>query len=162
MSKDIAKVIFNLIECELKNDKVQNIVLTDDEVKELYYLSKNHDVINLIADALIKNDLIKNSSYYPKFKYELKYSVGFVANLEYEIEHIKSVFEKNKIEYILLKGSVLRNYYPEPWMRTSCDIDVLVHDEQLDRAVKALAQTGYRVEGNKQYSSGPSDVCRRT
>lgn len=152
MSKDIAKVFFNLIECELKNKKVQNIVLTDDEVKELYNLSKNHDVINLIADALIKNDLIKMSSpYYPKFKYELKYSAGFVANLEYEIEHIKSVFEKNKIEYILLKGSVLRNYYPEPWMRTSCDIDILVHDEQLDMAVKALTKTGYRVEGNKHY-----------
>ena len=152
MSKDIAKVFFNLIECELKNNKVQNIVLTDDEVKELYNLSKNHDVINLIADALIKNGLIKMSSpYYPKFKYELKYSAGFVANLEYEIEHIKSVFEKNKIEYILLKGSVLRNYYPEPWMRTSCDIDILVHDEQLDMAVKALTQTGYRVDGNKHY-----------
>lgn len=152
MSKDIAKVFFHLIECELKNKKVQNIVLTDDEVKELFNLSKNHDVINLIADALIKNDLIKMSSpYYPKFKYELKYSAGFVANLEYEIEHIKSVFEKNKIEYILLKGSVLRNYYPEPWMRTSCDIDVLVRDEQLDEAVNALTQTGYKVEGNKHY-----------
>ena len=92
-----------------------------------------------------------SSPYYPKFKYELKYSAGFVANLEYELEHIKSVFEKNKIEYILLKGSVLRNYYPEPWMRTSCDIDILVHDEQLDKAVKVLTQTGYRVEGNKHY-----------
>ena len=40
MSKDIAKVFFNLIECELKNKKVQNIVLTDDEVKELLIFQK--------------------------------------------------------------------------------------------------------------------------
>lgn len=152
MSKDIANAFFNLIECELKDKNVKNVTLTDDEVKELFDLSKKHNIVNLIADALIKNNLIEASSpYYAKFKYELKFSVGFIANLEYEIEHIKSVFEKNKIEYILLKGSVLRNYYPDPWMRTSCDIDILVHDEQLDKAVKALTKTGYRVEGNKHY-----------
>ena len=26
----------------------------------------------------------------------------------------------------MLKGAVLRQYYPEPWLRTSGDIDILV------------------------------------
>ena len=152
MSENISKLFFSLIKSELVNEKIEYTQLTDEEIKELFILSKKHDVVNLIADALIRNNLIETSSpYYAKFRYELKYSVGFVANLEYEIEHIRSVFKKNHISYILLKGSVLRNYYPEPWMRTSCDIDVLVRDEQLDEAVNALTQTGYKVEGNKHY-----------
>lgn len=152
MSENISKLFFSLIKSELVNEKIEYTQLTDEEIKELFILSKKHDVVNLIADALIRNNLIETSSpYYAKFRYELKYSVGFVANLEYEIEHIKLVFKKNHISYILLKGSVLRNYYPEPWMRTSCDIDVLVRDEQLDEAVNALTQTGYKVEGNKHY-----------
>lgn len=152
MSENISKLFFSLIKSELVNEKIEYTQLTDEKIKELFILSKKHDVVNLIADALIRNNLIETSSpYYAKFRYELKYSVGFVANLEYEIEHIRSVFKKNHISYILLKGSVLRNYYPEPWMRTSCDIDVLVRDEQLDEAVNALTQTGYKVEGNKHY-----------
>lgn len=152
MSENISKLFFSLIKSELVNEKIEYTQLTDEEIKELFILSKKHDVVNLIADALIRNNLIETSSpYYAKFRYELKYSVGFVANLEYEIEHIRSVFKKNHISYILLKGSVLRNYYPEPWMRTSCDIDVLVRDEQLDEAVNALTQTGYKVDGNKHY-----------
>ena len=45
-----------------------------------------------------------------------------------------------------LKGAVLRNYYPEPWLRTSCDIDILVAEEDLERAVAAInADGGYKV-----------------
>ena len=45
MSKDIAKVFFNLIECELKNKKVQNIVLTDDEVKRISAVINDTQVV---------------------------------------------------------------------------------------------------------------------
>ena len=60
------------------------------------------------------------------------------ANRDYAIETIKSCFEKHKIEYVLLKGSVLRNLYPEQWMRTCCDVDVLIKEEKLEKAVSAL------------------------
>ena len=42
------------------------------------------------------------------------------------------------IPFILLKGAVLKDLYPEPWMRTSSDLDVLVREEDLDRAVAAI------------------------
>lgn len=42
------------------------------------------------------------------------------------------------IDYIPLKGSVLCNLYPAPEMRTSSDIDVLVHEEDLERAVRTI------------------------
>ena len=54
------------------------------------------------------------------------------------LDSIRDCFEKNCIDFVLLKGSVLRNLYPEQWMRTSCDIDVLVREEDLDNAVSAL------------------------
>jgi len=39
-----------------------------------------------------------------------------------------------------LKGSVIRKYYPEPWMRTSCDIDVLVHENDIEKAMSFLVK----------------------
>ena len=51
-----------------------------------------------------------------------------------EYENLCSAFEKAQIPFLPLKGSVIRKYYPEAWMRTSCDIDILVHDEDVGRA----------------------------
>lgn len=62
------------------------------------------------------------------------------AHRDYALETIKSCFEKHDIEYVLLKGSVLRDLYPDKWMRTSCDIDVLIKEEKLERAVSNLEQ----------------------
>jgi hypothetical protein len=35
---------------------------------------------------------------------------------------------------------VIRALYPEPWMRTSCDIDIFISTADLDRAVNALVE----------------------
>ncbi|MBO7249761.1 MAG: nucleotidyltransferase family protein, partial [Clostridia bacterium] len=39
---------------------------------------------------------------------------------------------------------VLRQYYPQPWLRTSCDIDILIHKNDLETAKEYLVNTcGY-------------------
>lgn len=47
-------------------------------------------------------------------------------------DRVTSMLEQEKIPYILLKGSRMRRYYPDPMTRTSCDIDILFQgDEKL-------------------------------
>ena len=48
--------------------------------------------------------------------------------------------EKHEIPFVPLKGSVIRKYYPQSWMRTSCDIDILVQEADLSKAVDALKE----------------------
>ena len=60
--------------------------------------------------------------------------------------------------FIALKGSVIKNYYPEPWMRTSCDVDILVEPTKLDLATEILTNNlGYVVT-----SKGDHDVSFKT
>lgn len=73
------------------------------------------------------------------------------VKLEAELVHIGEVFEREGIPYIPLKGAVMRVLYPEPWMRTSCDIDVLIHEEDLDRAADALVAEGFETDGVRNY-----------
>ncbi|MBR0425378.1 MAG: nucleotidyltransferase family protein [Clostridia bacterium] len=54
------------------------------------------------------------------------------------LQKIEDALNKEQISYIPLKGAVLRNLYPAPEMRTSSDIDVLVHEDDLDRAVRTI------------------------
>lgn len=72
-------------------------------------------------------------------------------DLDTETAHIRSVLTRIGVEHIFLKGAVLRDLYPEPWLRTSCDIDVLVHRQDLPRAVEALTADGYTRTGDVQY-----------
>lgn len=55
------------------------------------------------------------------------------------LDEIAYAFESEKISFVPLKGSTLCDLYPEPWMRTSNDIDVLVRAEDLSKAINVLS-----------------------
>ena len=56
------------------------------------------------------------------------------------------MLENAHIRHMPLKGSVIRGYYPEPWMRTSADIDMLIPDEEHERAKLTIAEKlGYEI-----------------
>ena len=136
--------------CGKEIDKSQ-YALTDDELAKLYKLSKSHDLAHLVGDALIKNNLIGDSEIKAKFQRQIMLAVYRYEKINYELGRIRKVMNEAEIPFIPLKGSVLRRYYPEPWMRTSCDIDVLVHEEAVDQAAQTIVdKLGYTYE-KKQY-----------
>ena len=51
---------------------------------------------------------------------------------------LSTALNNRKIPYVPLKGAVLQYLYPDPNMRTSSDIDILVHEEDIDQAVQAI------------------------
>ncbi len=116
------------------------IEIAEQDLATLYKMSKQHDLAQLVAEALDKNGLLDDSDAAKKFRAERNMAVYRYEQLNYELGEICSLFEQNKIEHIPLKGSVLRAYYPQPWMRTSCDIDVLIKEENLDKAIKLLCE----------------------
>lgn len=139
--------------CGKEIDKPQ-YAFTDEELAKLYKLAKSHDLAHLVGDALIKNDLIGDGEVKAKFQKQIMLAVYRYEKINYELGRLRKVLNEAKIPFIPLKGSVLRQYYPEPWMRTSCDIDVLVHESDLEHAISALTS----VAGYKADSKGSHDV----
>lgn len=136
--------------CGMTIDRSQ-YELTDEDLAKLYKLSKSHDLAHLVGDALIKNDLIEDGEIKAKFQKQMMLAVYRYEKINYELGRLRKVLNEAKIPFIPLKGSVLRKYYPEPWMRTSCDIDVLVHEEAVDQAAQTIVdKLGYTYE-KKQY-----------
>lgn len=122
------------------------------DCKEVYALSKRHDLVHLIYDALYKNNLIEqNSKAYKIFNREKILAIYRYQQHNHELRLVRSVFQKNCIQFVPLKGSILRDYYPEPWMRTSCDIDILVKEKELEKAKKVLLSIGYETDGVLNY-----------
>ena len=106
----------------------------------LYTLSKAHDLAHLVGYALERLGLLGTDEISAKFQKQQMMAIYRYQRLQYEREALCAVLERASIPFIPLKGAVIRAYYPQPWMRTSCDIDVLVRWEDLDTAVEWLSR----------------------
>ena len=62
------------------------------------------------------------------------------------LEQMRLSFDALGIPFLPLKGSLLRPMYPKPEMRTMCDLDLLLHKEDLERAGKWLLEQGFEQE----------------
>ncbi len=103
---------------------------------------EKHCISNIVAYS------VKSLSDYMPDEIELYFneiifqSMAKEALIEVEVNSICEAFEKNEIPYMLLKGSVMKNFYPQPDMRSMCDADILAGD-RLDDAVKPMEALGY-------------------
>lgn len=142
MQRTVEKVFFALIRFEINGDELcdeMKNLITPEMLPVLFKLAKRHDLAHLIGDALDKNKLLPEGSEEKKrFLQERNMAVYRYEQIQYEFEQICQTLETIKIPFIPLKGSVIRQYYPESWMRTSCDIDVLVKEEDLSIVVEGL------------------------
>ena len=122
--------------------------ITPEMLPKLYAISKSHDISHLLAGGLHSPSLAADDPFLQKFAKQQMLAVYRYRQINYELEQVCLILEAAAIPFIPLKGSVLRRFYPQPWMRTSCDIDILVHESDLDRAIEVLvAQRGYENKG---------------
>lgn len=113
-------------------------------LQDLLKIAAKHDVAHLLVLGLKQNGLISDKE--PE-KYLFK-AVYRYERLRYELEMICKLLEEMQIPFLPLKGSVIRDYYPEPWMRTSGDLDILVPKEHCEKIMAVLVeQYGYRYWG---------------
>ncbi len=138
--------LFALIRNELNHEPLPNAFsLTEVDVREIIQLAKEHDILQLVFDAISRNSLMsKQDALYQSLRNRCAGVVARVMRLEYEQAEITKILETVEIPFVFLKGSMIRTIYAQSWMRTSCDIDILVHEEHLNTAIAALTSNlGY-------------------
>lgn len=135
----------------VERDTVLANRMTPDHVAAVYRLAKMHDVGNIVSGFLYRNGVtVEDEALRKKLQQEEMLSVYRYAQINYALAEICGILDEAKIPYVPLKGSVIRPYYPDETMRTSCDVDILIHEEDLERAISCLENRGYR-RGNRHY-----------
>lgn len=124
--------------------------ITSEMLLSVYRLAKRHDLAHVVSNFVYRNKIATVQELQEQLQREEIISVYRNEQMKYSFEEICAVFEKAGIAYIPLKGSVIRPYYPYESMRTSCDIDILIHEEDLEIAISSLANKGYRC-GEQRY-----------
>ena len=121
--------------------------LSDEQFKDLYLLSKKHDLANIVGKALERQGMLTGEKAEKRFGKEVLTAIFRVSRLTEALQNVCAAFEREKIEYLPLKGAVIRSFYPEPYLRASCDVDILVHEEDLKRACEVLTvKEGYELK----------------
>lgn len=176
-ANSIAQVIFNCIKHEICG-RTEEIVLPDVSARffiDLFRLSKKHDIAPIVGNAMNKYGTFEHlpvdieesereaiAKIKTKFDEQIFTAVYRYENINNELKEIRRILGEAKIPFIPLKGSVIRKYYPEPWQRTSCDIDILVKEKDADNAAEDLqTRLQYRCEEKWQHDISlfsPSNV----
>ena len=163
MDQRTNKLLFSLLRSAICGEKIKSKemqLFSDEILKTIFTVTKRHDVLHMAAFALKKNELTNN--YSTAIEKSMLTAAFRYRQLSYECESICHVFENSKIPFMPLKGSILRQYYPEPWMRTSCDIDILVHEDDTERAKSVLEselEYTYKSSGSHDLSFfSPSNI----
>lgn len=114
----------------------------------MWQLAKRLDLAHLTAYALQRAGRLAAGDPHSETVFK---AVWREAQLSAFLTRVRETLTAAGIIFVPLKGAVIRTLYPEPWMRTSCDVDVLVHEEDLDRAVAALTAAGLTTDGVRDY-----------
>ena len=70
------------------------------------------------------------------------------ATQQEEIEYIRNAFNKEKIEFMFLKGTHLKSLYPIPEMRFMVDMDILVKEKSMNKGGELILAHGFTQEMN--------------
>lgn len=170
---EIKDLLFASLRSEILGDEAAKetvSALDFDSAASVLHLAQKHDLGHIVAAALMHGGILdaektpqstevldaEEVQTQEKKRKALRQAcerLQMTAVLRYErlcfaLNEIAGVLSEAKIAFLPLKGAVIRKYYPEAWMRTSCDIDILVRFEDLEEAILALVEKkGYTRQG---------------
>ena len=117
-------------------------VATDIELAEIAKCANRHQ-LSVLAYYGIKNLHLFSDEQMQGFKDHTYNIIYATVNQMYELERLTNTFKVKGIDYRLLKGSYIRDYYLKPEMRLMSDIDVLIRDSQYKIIKPLMKELGY-------------------
>lgn len=118
------------------DQEVHRIELSPEDCDELIRIGKRQSIQPIIHRGIERMSI--SSDCLRQFDRARLTNVKKHIRSNEALRRIAVVLDGESIPYIPLKGAVLQYLYPEPSLRTSSDIDVLVRETDLDRAVHSI------------------------
>ncbi len=150
----IGRLFFDIIASVFDENAKARLPKTipDEILKVIYKTSSKQDISHITAEGLERAGLLTESEIGKLFSKQKLTAIFRREQLNTEEAKICALLSENGIDHIPLKGAVIRKLYPEEWLRQSCDIDILIHDFELERAISLITESlGYRDEGRSYH-----------
>ena len=144
MEKNVRDLIY-LLSCAVDSKTPDKAKIAEMDLERLYSIAKAHSVSAAAGIALSKAG-ISNDHFRNAYNQSLRRSVIFDA----ERSRLLNELEKQKIWYMPLKGSLLKDYYPVAGMREMADADILFDKERHDDLREIMLAAGFKPENKEK------------
>ena len=140
MNKD-TRDILNIIKSGITKETIE--ISNDFSLNSRVELTNKHNIFTLVYYGFHNcnfplNEALKNSLS------NIAINGMYISEQQlYYIKEISSRFDENNIDYMLLKGSVLKHFYPQPEIRRMGDIDILIKETQYNKISELLEDLGF-------------------
>lgn len=111
------------------------------EPEKLLQLSELHNILPLVGPLFLEA-----RPDYPETQKLRQYIRTHVVRQIMALDalcRVTAAFEKQQVQYLVIKGAACRALYPRPEHRPSTDEDILVAPEDLEHAAEVFASLGY-------------------
>ncbi len=125
--------------------------LDDSLLKKTYKLLKFHGFNHVLFNFYKENNIELSSPLKEIIERDYFIAVSKSENYSYETSRIIEVLTNSKIKHVILKGEELKSLYPKGFIRQSADIDVLVEEQNLNKALKAIKDNFDIVNEERNY-----------
>ena len=158
-NKTIDKDFFNEKFMNMPNEEnsqaTNNVGENNSEANNIgrfYYIAKKHNLVSLMEQAMEKMGFESDSDIWKRWLKEKNQLIYKSVLMDVEREAIQDFFEENNIWYMLLKGMVIRKYYPAPELREMADNDILFDNKYSKEVYDFMTARGYKSDDyNKGY-----------
>ena len=138
----------------IKSGITEETIKVSDELplNKLVELANKHSIFTLVYYGLHNCNVPMNESLETKLS-NIAINEMYISEQQlYYIKEISSQFMENNIDYMLLKGSIMKHFYPQPEIRRMGDIDILIKESQYNKISELLENLGFafRNESNHE------------
>lgn len=130
---EIVKSALN-IKCEVK---------TPEDWEKIVSLGQKHKVMPLFYYGMYNAGLKVPAEVDAKLFNNTALNIAVNNKQLYELDVIRKELLANQIDFIVLKGAVLKQYYPKPEMRPMGDIDILIKIDQYEKIKPIMQKNGF-------------------
>lgn len=134
-----------LLSCFLSNKQPEGEHV---DWQEIYNLGNIHDVSGIIAYEikLLPEEYRPVGNLNSCFNQSLGLTIQNTEQRQAVKEKINGLLDSLETDRIFVKGSVIRQYYPVPELRTSGDIDIIVRPDEYERITDKLSDYSQSVD----------------
>lgn len=125
----------------------KTIVISDEfDWGKAVTIAKKHNIASIIFYGALNCNISQDSNHMKELYQLTLQSLMVSLRQTCEIERIEETFENERIDYMPLKGAILKSLYPKPEMRTMGDADILIRLEQYSQIEKIMIELGFEFQ----------------
>lgn len=148
---DLQKDIILLTKSAITGEKYT--LSKDFDLDEIFKVAKRHSVIPMIYYGALNCGVDASNEKMQKTFFDICAHIAYNEKQMWEINNLFETFDKEKIAYIPLKGTILKPLYPKSEMRSMSDADILIKTNEHKKIKDLMLGLGYnlKVESDHEF-----------